>query len=78
MALSKDAELGKRLLDKPVSVTLLDGAEEIIYIHIEVQGQPQPEFSKRMFVYNYRIFDHFDRPGKIRRQKQAGTIAVSA
>ena len=35
----------------------LSGKESWIYIHIEVQGTRQAEFAKRMFVYNYRIFD---------------------
>lgn len=28
----------------------------------KVQGTKQAEFAKRMFVYNYRIFDRYDRP----------------
>lgn len=61
-AVVQDAELGKRFVDKLVSVALLNGDEKLIYIHIEVQGTKQAEFSKRMFVYNYRIFDRYDRP----------------
>ena len=61
-ALSQDAELGKRYVDKLVKVTLLNGDEQWIYIHIEVQGTRQNEFGERMFVYNYRIFDHYRRP----------------
>ena len=29
--------------------------------HVEVQGQGQNEFEKRMYVYNYRIFDRYDK-----------------
>ncbi|MBS3780649.1 MAG: plasmid pRiA4b ORF-3 family protein [Desulfovermiculus sp.] len=29
-------------------------------VHIEIQAQPQSGFEKRMFVYNYRIFDLYD------------------
>ena len=61
-AIVQDAELGKRYVDKLVRVLLLTGDERWIYIHIEVQGSQQAEFAKRMFVYNYRIFDRFDRP----------------
>jgi hypothetical protein len=43
-------------------VTLLNGDEKWIYIHIEVQGTKQAEFAKRMFVYNYRIYDRYDKP----------------
>ena len=61
-AIVQDAELGKRYVDKLVRVILLTGDENWIYIHIEVQGSQQAEFAKRMFVYNYRIYDRFDRP----------------
>ena len=58
----QDAELGKRLVDRLVQVTTLQGDESWIYIHIEVQGQYDPNFAKRLFVYNYRIYDRYDRP----------------
>lgn len=48
--------------DKLVRVNVLNGDEKWIYIHVEVQGTKQAEFAKRMFVYNYRIFDRYDRP----------------
>jgi hypothetical protein len=31
-------------------------------VHAELQGQPEKEFSERLFVYNYRIFDKFRLP----------------
>ena len=58
----QDAELGKRFVDKLVRVTLLNGDEKWIYIHIEVQGTRQAEFAERMFVYNYRLYDRYRRP----------------
>jgi len=58
----RDAELGKRYVDKLVQVHRLSGQEDWIYLHLEVQGSAQAEFAKRMFVYNYRIFDRYDRP----------------
>ena len=61
-AVVQDAELGKRFVDKLVRVTLHNGDEKWIYIHIEVQGTQQTEFAERMFVYNYRIFDRYHRP----------------
>ena len=61
-AVVQDAELGTRLVDKLVRVTELSGSESWIYIHVEVQGTRQTEFSKRMFVYNYRIFDRYEKP----------------
>ena len=61
-AVMQDAELGKRFVDKLVRVTLLNGDEKWIYIHVEVQGARQAEFAERMFVYNYRLYDRYRRP----------------
>ncbi len=57
----RDAELGKRLVDKLVKIYLLDGTESWVLIHIEIQGNEEDEFSQRMYVYNYRIFDCYNR-----------------
>ncbi|NMG14504.1 DUF4351 domain-containing protein [Aromatoleum bremense] len=58
----RDAELGRRHADKLVRVHDHDGREDWVYIHIEIQGRRDSGFEKRMFVYNYRIFDRYDRP----------------
>jgi hypothetical protein len=57
----RDAELGRRLADKLVKVWRTDGEETWVLIHIEVQGQPEPDFARRMYTYNYRLFDRYDR-----------------
>ena len=61
-AVVQDAELRKRFVDKLVRVTLQNGDENWIYIHIEVQGTMQTEFAERMFVYNYRLYDRYRHP----------------
>jgi hypothetical protein len=61
-AVVQDADLGKRFVDKLVRVTLQNGDEKWVFIHVEVQGTKQAEFAKRIFVYNYRIYDRYDRP----------------
>jgi hypothetical protein len=61
-ALSRDAELGKRLLDKLVSVHMHDGGERWVLLHLEVQGRHERDFAERMFVYNYRVYDRYRRP----------------
>jgi hypothetical protein len=61
-AVTQDAELGKRYVDKLVQVTLHSGQEDWIYIHLEVQGTVQTGFTERVFIYNYRIYDRFRRP----------------
>ena len=61
-AVVQDAELGKRFVDKLVRVTLRNGDEHWIYIHIEVQGSWQADFAERIFIYNYRLYDRYRRP----------------
>ena len=61
-AVVQDAELGTRFVDKLVRVSMLNGDESWIYIHLEVQGTRQVEFAQRMFVYNYRIYDRYKKP----------------
>ncbi len=57
----KGSETGRRHADKLARVYLRDGSEKWLLIHVEVQGYEQAEFSERMFVYNYRLFDRFRR-----------------
>lgn len=61
-AAMREAELGKRVVDKLVRVTRLGGSEEWVYIHLEIQGQPQAGFAERMFVYHSRLFDRYRKP----------------
>ncbi|MEM6402854.1 MAG: cytosolic protein [Cyanobacteria bacterium P01_D01_bin.116] len=58
----RDAELGKRLVDKLVKVYRISGEEIWVLVHIEIQSQEEGKFPERMFVYNYRIFDRYKRP----------------
>jgi len=58
---AREAALGRRYVDKLVRVYRKNGHEEWVLAHIEVQGQPDIDFPKRMYTYNYRIFDRFDR-----------------
>jgi hypothetical protein len=56
----RDADLGKRYVDKLVKVWKQNGTKRIVFVHIEVQSQEEGNFSKRMFTYNYRIRDCYD------------------
>jgi hypothetical protein len=55
------AEIGRHYVDKLVKVYLKDGQERWILIHIEVQGWKEGGFPKRLYVYNHRLFDRYDR-----------------
>ena len=57
----RDAELGRRLVDKLVKLYRIAGEETWVLVHIEVQSQEESDFARRMYVYNYRIFDRYDR-----------------
>ncbi len=52
---------GTRIADQLVQVRLKTGDPACIgiFVHIEVQGKKDPNFIKRVFVCNYRIFDFF-------------------
>ena len=57
----RDAELGRRLVDKLVKVYTTEGKETWVVVHVEVQGQKETDFARRMFVYYYRLFDRYNR-----------------
>ncbi len=79
----RDAELGRRYADRLAKVWRLSGKEEWVLAHIEVQGAPEQSFDRRMYTYNYRLFDRYDRPvasfavvneDKARRHGQFGYV----
>src|SRR5262249_23084933 len=57
----RQAKLGRRTVDKLVKVWLNRGEERWLLIHVEVQTRKEGDFPKRISVYNYRIFDRYDR-----------------
>ena len=59
--ISPESEQGRRVVDKLVKVWRTNGQDEWVLVHIEVQSQPDTEFAQRMYVYNYRLFDRYNR-----------------
>ena len=57
----RDADLGRRFADKLVKVWRRTGEERWVIIHAEVQGQQETKFAERMFVYNYRLRDRYNK-----------------
>jgi Putative transposase, YhgA-like len=51
----------KNLADKLFKVWRVNGDEAWLLIHIEVQGEPEDDFPSRMFRYNIRAFDRYNR-----------------
>jgi hypothetical protein len=58
----REAELGRRYVDKLAKVWTKAGAECWVLVHVEVQTERDPEFPLRMYVYHYRIFDRYNMP----------------
>lgn len=58
----RDAKLGKRLADKLMVVYRYSGERQLVLIHIEIQGDYDSDFSERMYVYHYRIYDLYREP----------------
>ncbi|MFE8033019.1 hypothetical protein [Thiohalocapsa marina] len=56
-----DADSGRRYADKLLDMRRRDGHETWVLVHVEVQGEVQTPFAERMFQYNYRIRDRYDR-----------------
>ena len=52
---------GLRVADLLFEFTLNSGKPRVIIVHVEVQGYLEEEFAKRMYVYNYRAFDKYDK-----------------
>ena len=58
----RDAEVGKRLADKLIKVWRLDGEEQRVLIHVEVQGRYDVKMAERMYIYHYRLYDAHKKP----------------
>jgi hypothetical protein len=59
--ISPESEQGRRVVDKLVKVWRINGQDEWVLVHVEVQSQQEAEFAQRMYVYNYRLFDRYNR-----------------
>ncbi len=57
----RQATITERNVDKLVQVYRKSGEETWVLIHVDVQSQHETDFSKRMYVYQYRIFDRCGR-----------------
>ncbi len=58
----REAELGRRFVDKLAKVWTKSGSECWVLIHVEVQTDRDADFPLRMYVYHYRIFDRYNKP----------------
>ena len=61
-AITTQAMLGKRFVDKLIKVKSLQGNELWVLLHIEIQGEKQAHFEQRLFEYYYRLTDRYHIP----------------
>ena len=57
--LQNEEGTGKLFADAVYKVWRLDGREQWIVLHFEVQSQPDPSLSRRMFTYAVRCFERY-------------------
>ena len=55
--ITKEAQAKNRRVDLLVKVWLLNGDELWVLIHVEVQGNRDPEFAERMYTCQHRAYD---------------------
>ena len=60
--ITPDADTGKRPADKLIKVWRGDGAEQWVYVHVEVQNERDSELAERMLIYHYRLYDRYRAP----------------
>jgi len=60
MQIAPQSEVGLRTVDKLVEVKLLTETVAWLLVHLEVQSQRDADFTRRMFVYFYRIRDKYN------------------
>ena len=60
--ITKEAQAKNRRVDLLVKVWLLNGDELWVLIHVEVQGDRDPEFAERMYTCQHRAYDLHRKP----------------
>lgn len=58
----RDAPVTNRIIDKLIEVSLKNGYEAYVLVHLEIQGQYDSDFEERMFTYRYRLRDLHKKP----------------
>ena len=60
--ITNEAQAKNRRVDMLIKVWLLTGEELWVLIHVEVQGDRDPEFAERMYTCQHRAYDLHRRP----------------
>ena len=59
--ITRDAQVGRKYVDKLVCVYLKDGEQAWAMIHADIQVESETDFDERMYIYNYRLYDLYRR-----------------
>jgi len=59
--ITRDAQMGRKNVDKLVRVYLKDGKQVWTMIHADIQVESETDFDERMYIYNYRLYDLYRR-----------------
>ncbi|HAB16542.1 MAG TPA: transposase [Verrucomicrobiota bacterium] len=59
---TRDADSGRRFVDKLIKVFRRSGQEQWVLMHVEVQSDPDPNLPARMYQYHYRLTDRYRLP----------------
>lgn len=61
-AITAESMIGQRFVDTLVKVYSKEGHPIGILLSTEIQAKQEAEFSNRLYVYNYRIYDRYQLP----------------
>jgi hypothetical protein len=61
-AITREAAIGKRCVDKLVRVNSCNGQQAVVLLHLEIQGQRQSHFAQRLFDYYCLLHLRYKQP----------------
>ncbi|HEY2566630.1 MAG TPA: hypothetical protein VGH95_02820 [Candidatus Aquirickettsiella sp.] len=61
-AITREAAVGKRCVDKLVRVNSYSGQQAVVLLHLEIQGQRQAHFAQRLFDYYCLLHLRYKQP----------------
>ncbi|MCB1190285.1 MAG: hypothetical protein KDK90_07620 [Leptospiraceae bacterium] len=57
-----DKKGNQKILDKLIRLRLKNGVSKIVFVHIEIQGSYEKDFTKRMLIYYLRVYEKYGNP----------------
>jgi hypothetical protein len=58
----RDSDLSPQRVDQLIKLLTLEGAEKWVFLHVEVQSQPDPDLARRLFQYHNRLTERHGEP----------------